>query len=53
METPITPTSSKILPTSFSPTVTLSLDASIVSSSTFDTEGKWEILKKEFAHKIT
>ena len=40
METPITPTSSKHLPTSFSPGVISSLDTSTVSPSTFITKGK-------------
>ena len=40
MEIPITPTSIKHLPTSFSPAAISSLDTSTVSPSTFITEGK-------------
>ena len=44
METPITPTSS--FPASFSSAVTSSFDSPIVSSSSFVTEGMWEIQRK-------
>ena len=40
MENLITPTSSKHLPTAFSPAVSSSLDTSKVSASAFVTEGK-------------